>query len=79
MIFTKIEDPRFCRFGKAEDKIGRDRHSAIELCPHSLFLRFFVNRMLTAPRAEFLKFQLPFNGFLIFVNIIISPFALGAF
>jgi len=38
-------------------------------------LRFLVRGRETAPTAEFLEVELPLNGFLIFMRIIIPPFA----
>ena len=47
----------------------------------SLFPRdpcLFVRRRFAAPLAEFLQFDLPLHHFLVFVGVIILPFADGA-
>jgi hypothetical protein len=41
----------------------------------SLFFSFFMGSMLSAPFAEFYKFNFPLNGLFIFSSIIINPFA----
>ena len=50
----------------------------LEICLFPRYSRFFVKSLLPAPMAEFLEFDLPLNLFLVFVGIIIPPFADGA-